>query len=189
MNTGLSLQKVARRVSGFSIFLSILLIVCGCLAILLPLEFSLGVVIVIAWFLMISGVFQFIHAFQSHGVGSTIWKILVALAYFITGLFLRMNVGIGLAALTFALIFFLVAQGLITIIAYFRTRKIGASGWVLFDGIVTLILGVMIWRHWPNGSLFVIGLLIGINMVITGTTRLMLSLAVRRALKAAELPA
>ena len=90
---------------------------------------------------------------------------------------------------TFALIFFLVAQGLITIFAYFRTRRVGASGWVLFDGIVTLILGLMIWRHWPNGSLGVIGLLIGINMVITGTTRLMLSLTVRRALHATELPA
>ena len=187
MNT--ELQTIGKRVSGFSIFLSILLIVCGFLAILLPLEMSLGVVIVIAWLLMISGVFQFIHAFQSKGVGSTIWKILVALAYFITGLFLRMELRIGLAALTLALAGFLLAQGLISIIFYIRTRKTGVTGWVLFDGIVTLLLGWMIWRHWPNGSLAVIGILVGINMIMTGTTRLMLSLAVRRALKAIERPA
>ena len=184
MNT--PLHTVAKRATGFSIFLSILLIVCGFLAILLPIEMSIGVVIVLAWLLMISGVFLFIHAFRSHGAGHIIWKIVVALAYFLIGLFLRMNPGIGLATLTFALIVFLVAEGVIDIIFYFQTRQAGASGWLLFDGIVTLILGIMIWRHWPNGSLWVIGFLVGINMIMTGTTRLMLSLAARRGLRAIE---
>jgi uncharacterized membrane protein HdeD (DUF308 family) len=97
-----------------------------------------------------------------------------------------MRPGIGIASLTFVIILFLVAEGLIDIIFYFRTRKIGASGWLLFDGIITLILGLMIWAHWPSGSLWVIGFLVGINMIMTGTTRLMLSLTVRRALKAVE---
>jgi uncharacterized membrane protein HdeD (DUF308 family) len=184
MNT--SFQSVAKRASGFSIFLSILLIVCGLLAILLPIEMSIGVVIVIAWLLMISGIFQVIHAFRSSGVGHILWKIVVALVYFATGLFLYMRPGIGIATLTFVIIVFLLAEGVLDILFYFRTRKIGASGWVLFDGIVTLILGLMIWRHWPSGSLWVIGFLVGINMIMTGTTRLMLSLAVRRALKTAE---
>ena len=184
MNT--SFQSVAKRASGFAIFLSILLIVCGLLAILLPIEMSIGVVIVIAWLLMISGIFQVIHAFRSSGVGHILWKIVVALVYFATGLFLYMRPGIGIATLTFVIIVFLLAEGVLDILFYFRTRKIGASGWVLFDGIVTLILGLMIWRHWPSGSLWVIGFLVGINMIMTGTTRLMLSLAVRRALKTAE---
>jgi uncharacterized membrane protein HdeD (DUF308 family) len=47
-----------------------------------------------------------------------------------------------------------------------------------------MILGLMIWRHWPSGSLWVVGTLVGINMVMTGTTRLMLSVGVRRAMKA-----
>jgi uncharacterized membrane protein HdeD (DUF308 family) len=181
-----SLPTVAKRATGFSIFLSILLIICGLLAILLPIEMSIGVVIVLAWLLMISAVFQIIHAFRSQGVGHIIWKIVVALIYFVAGLFLRMNPGIGIASLTFAFIVFLVAEGVIDIIFYFRTRAIGASGWVLFDGIITLILGVMIWRHWPSGSLWVIGFLVGINMIMTGTTRLMLSLTARRALMAVE---
>lgn len=176
----------AKRASGFSIFLSILLIICGLLGILLPIQTSIGVVILLSWLLMISGVFQAIHAFRSSGVGHIIWKIVVALIYFGTGLFLRMNPGIGIASLTFVIIVFFVAEGLIDILFYFRTRTAGASGWVLFDGIVTLILGLMIWRHWPSGSLWVIGFLVGISMIMTGTTRLMLSLAVRRVLKAAE---
>ena len=173
-------ERLARRVSGFSIFLSILLIVFGVLAILLPFETSFGVVIVVSWLLMISGVMQFVHAFRSEGVGPGIWKALIAIIYFVTGLYLRFNLGLGIAALTLALIAFFVAQGVIDIFVYLRTRRSGVSGWLLFEGIITLILGVMIWRHWPSSSLWVIGTLVGINMILTGITRLALSIAVRR---------
>lgn len=177
-------ESLAKRSTGFSIFLSILLIVLGILAILLPVEMSLGVVIVICWLLMIGAVVHLIDAFKTSGAGHKIWQIVVALVYFVTGLYLRFNLGIGLVTLTLALIVFFVVQGLADIFIYFRVRKSGAYGSLLFHGIVTLILGLMIWQHWPSGSLWVIGTLVGINMIMTGTTRLMLTLAVRRALKA-----
>jgi len=180
------LGKLAKRVSGFTIVLSILLIVCGFLAILLPIEMSLGVVIVISWLLMISGVVQFIHAIRGRTVGSRFWTAVVALIHFGMGLFFRFDPGIGVAALTLALIAFFIAQGIIGIVAWFRTRESGASGWLLFESAITLLLGLMIWRHWPSGSLWVIGTLVGINMIMSGTTRLMLALAVRRATKIVE---
>jgi uncharacterized membrane protein HdeD (DUF308 family) len=77
----------------------------------------------------------------------------------------------------------MVPRNLIDIFGYLRTRKSRMSGWLLFDGMITLIPGVMIWRHWPTGSLWVIGTLVGINMIMTGTTRLMLTLAVRRVMR------
>jgi uncharacterized membrane protein HdeD (DUF308 family) len=180
------LERLTKRVSGFSIVLGILLIICGFLAILLPIEMSFGVVIVIAWLLMISGVVQFINAIRGRTEGSRLWTGVIAVIHFVMGLFLRLNLGIGVAALTLALIGFFVAQGVIDIVVYFRTRKSGASGWVLFEGVITLILGLMIWRHWPSGSLWVIGTLVGINMIMVGTTRLMLAMAVRRAVKVIE---
>ena len=179
-----SLSKIVKRGTGLSIFLSILLIVLGVLAILLPVEMSFGVVIVVSWLLMIGAVVHVIDAFKGSGVGHAIWKIIVAIVYFVTGLYLRFNLGIGLVTLTLALIVFFVVQGLADIFIYLRVRKTAPAGSLLLHGIVTLILGLMIWRHWPNGSLWVIGTLVGINMIMTGTTRLMLTLAVRRAMKA-----
>jgi uncharacterized membrane protein HdeD (DUF308 family) len=173
-------------VSGFSILLRVLSIVCGILAILLPIEMSLGVVIVVSWLLMISGVVQLIQAIRGKTAGSRTWTGIIAVVYFIMGLFLRLDPGIGIAAFTLALIGFFVAQGVIDVLTYFRLRKAGASGWMLFEGVITLILGLMIWRHWPSGSLWVIGTLVGINMILTGMTRLMLALAVRSAIKAIE---
>jgi uncharacterized membrane protein HdeD (DUF308 family) len=86
---------------------------------------------------------------------------------------------LGVAGLTLVLGTFLFAEGVADVIAYFSARKSGASPWMLLDGIVTLVLGFMIWNRWPVGSLWVIGTLVGISMVMTGTTRLMMALAVR----------
>jgi len=51
---------------------------------------------------------------------------------------------------------------------------------MLLDGIITLVLGFLIWNRWPSSSLWVIGTFVGISMVMTGTTRLMMALAVRK---------
>jgi uncharacterized membrane protein HdeD (DUF308 family) len=116
-------------------------------------------------------------------VGLTIWKLIVALACFITGLFIFLRPHIGLAALTLALVFFFSVAGAMSIVAYFRTRNQGASGWLLLDGIVTLLLGFLIWIHWPSRAPWILGVFVGVNMILNGTTRLMLTLAVRRLLK------
>lgn len=178
----------SKRGSGFSIVLSVLLIICGVLAIVLPIEISFGVVIVTSWLLMFSAVVQFVHLFRCRGFGQGVWKFLIAIAYLTTGVYLRLHPGFGIAALTLILIAFFVIQGLIDIVIYFRTRKSGVSAWLLMDGLITLILGLMIWRHWPANSLWAIGLLAGINMISTGITRLMLTIAIRRAIKLAAQP-
>lgn len=165
--------------SGKSIVWAILLIAFGFLAIALPFATSWGVVVVIAWLIIFSGGVQFIHAFQSKGIGSIVWKLLVAVLYLIVGLYFLLNPLPGVAAFTFALAIFFVAEGLVDLVAYLRNRSVTGSGWILFDGIVTLILGLMVWRQWPSSSLWVIGTLVGISMILTGATRLMLSVAAR----------
>src|SRR5271166_1771389 len=166
--------------SGKSIIWAILLVAFGFLAIALPFATSWGVVVVIAWLIVFSGGFQFIHAFQSKGIGSVVWKLLVAILYLIVGIYFLLNPLLGVAAFTLALAFFFVLEGVFDLVAYFQTRGNPGSGWILFDGIVTLILGLLVWRQWPSSSLWVIGTLVGISMIMTGTTRLMLSFAARR---------
>src|SRR5271157_4411368 len=89
-----------------SIVLAILLIVFGFLAIAIPFASSWGVVVVIAWLIVFSGGTQFIHAFQSKGVGHILWKLLVAVIYLIVGLYFLMHPLLGVAAFTFALAIF-----------------------------------------------------------------------------------
>ena len=82
-------------------------------------------------------------------------------------------------ALTLALAIYLFAEGVLELILSFQIRARQGRGWLLLDGIVTLILGVLIWRTWPASTEWAIGTLVGISMIFSGTTRLMLSLAAR----------
>ena len=91
-----------------------------------------------------------------------------------------MNPLIGIAGFTLALAIFFVAEGVMDLVAYSQNRNAGGSGWILVDGIITLILGLLVWRQWPSRSLWVIGTLAEISMIMTGTARLMISLAARR---------
>src|SRR5271157_5980014 len=147
--------------SGKSIVWAIVLIVFGFLAICLPFLTSWGVVVVIAWLIVFSGGFQFIHAFQSQGVGHILWKLLVAILYLIVGIYFLLHPVLGVATFTLALAIFFVAEGVFDLVAYFQHRGLAGSGWILFDGIVTLILGLLVWRQWPSSSLWVIGTLDG----------------------------
>jgi uncharacterized membrane protein HdeD (DUF308 family) len=70
-------------------------------------------------------------------------------------------------------------EAILEFVLGFTLRPLPGSGWLLFDGIITLILAVMIWRTWPGGAQWIIGTLVGISMLVSGTTRLMLSLAAR----------
>jgi len=177
---GATPEAVVKRGSSPSIVWSILLIILGLLAIALPIETSLGVVIVIGWLLLFHGIGQLVHAFKSKGAGHILWKLVVAVAYLVAGVYFLARPAVGATGLTFALAIFFLAEGVSDLVAYFAARKVAGSGWILLDGIVTLLLGVMIWRHWPSSSFWVIGLLVGISMLMTGMTRLMMALAFRK---------
>jgi uncharacterized membrane protein HdeD (DUF308 family) len=175
-----TLESEVKRVSGMSLVLSVLLIIFGLLAIALPLASSIGIAIVVGWLAIFAGITQVVHAFQSKGIGHIVWKLAVAVFYLAAGAYLLTYPALGVAGLTLVLGIFLFAEGVADVIAYFAARKSGASAWVLLDGIITLILGFMIWNRWPLSSLWVIGTLVGISMVMTGVTRLMMALAVRK---------
>ncbi|MEJ2010428.1 MAG: HdeD family acid-resistance protein [Acidobacteriota bacterium] len=171
---------IPRPASGWSILWAILMIVAGLFALALPWAATFGAVLVIGWLLVFSSVFQALHAFQAQGVGSILWKLLVALLYLGVGFYFITHPVLGMAALTLGIAIFFLVEGIADLVTYFKERKSPGSGWILFDGIVTLVLGLLIWRHWPSSALWAVGVLLGISMLLTGITRLMLTLAVRR---------
>jgi uncharacterized membrane protein HdeD (DUF308 family) len=91
-----------------------------------------------------------------------------------------MHPAAGLVSLTLALTIYLFAEGILELVLGFRLRPMAGSSWLLFDGIITLILAIMIWRSWPSSTEWVIGTLVGISMLFSGVTRLMLCLGARR---------
>lgn len=171
---------LVRQGSGWSIVWGVLLIVFGILAIGSPFVAAVAVNVLIAWLIMFAGVVHLVLAFHAHRAGSFIWKLLVGLAYFFFGIYLIMHPVLGVVALTLVLAALFLIEGILDIILFSQMRSIRGSGWVLFDGIVTVLLALLIYLHWPSSSLWVIGTLVGISMIMSGATRITLSLAVRK---------
>jgi len=172
-------SSIPRKSIGWSITLSVFLIVAGLVAILLPPIMGLGVTLYIGWLLVLSGITHFVFAWKSHTAGAVLWEVLVGLIYLVAGGYLILHPLAGLLSLTLFLAIYLIIEGVIEIILAFQITRSGRA-WMILEGVVTLILAIMIWRTWPFSTIWAIGTLVGISMLFSGISRLMFSLACRR---------
>jgi uncharacterized membrane protein HdeD (DUF308 family) len=130
--------------------------------------------------LVIGALFHFIAAFKGGGAKQVIFQVLVGILYAIGGFYFLTHTLMATGTLTLFLAGIFLAEGVIEIISYFRLRKEGASGWLILNGIITLALGALIWFHWPSSTVWAIGTLVGVNLLMTGFSRLMFGMAIRK---------
>ncbi len=171
---------ILKKSLGWSIALSVLMILAGFLAIVVPPLAGIAVAVFVGWLLIFSGAAHLVFAWHTRTTGGIIWELLLGLAYIIVGFYILRYPVAGLASLTLALAIYLAVEGVLELVLSYQLRSMRGAGWLLFDGIVTLILSVMIWRTWPWSSAWAIGTLVGVSMIFSGTARLMISLAARR---------
>jgi uncharacterized membrane protein HdeD (DUF308 family) len=169
-----------REATRWSIVLSVLMIIAGVVAIGVPMIAGVAVTALVAWLLIFSGLLHLAFAWRDGRAGTVLWEILLGIVYGAIGFYLLANPVAGLASLTLAIAIYLLIEGVLEFVLSFRLRPLPGSGWLLVDGIVTLLLAGMIWSTWPSSAAWVVGTLVGISMLFSGITRLMLSSAVRR---------
>jgi uncharacterized membrane protein HdeD (DUF308 family) len=162
-----------------------LLILIGLLALAYPGLATVETAIVFGGILIVSGVLQVSTAAWARGWGGLFLNVLVGLLYAFVGMVLIDRPLLAAKELTLLLAVFLVAAGLVRVVAALVHRFSG-WGWVLLNGAVTLVLGVLVWRHWPGDGLWVIGTLVGIELLFSGWSLVMLGLAVRATAKSAN---
>jgi uncharacterized membrane protein HdeD (DUF308 family) len=170
--------EMVRKASTVSVLWGVLLIVFGMVAVGLPLLAAVAVSALVAWLIVLAGIVHLMLAFRAHGAGSRIWKLLVGIAYVCFGGYLIVHPLLGVASLTLLLASLFLIEGILDIVLYVKMRPVKGSAWVLIDGIVTLLLGLLIYMQWPSSSGWVIGTLVGISMIISGAARVAMSLAV-----------
>lgn len=173
------------KIAGASIAVAVIMIILGCIAIAMPYITGITFSIFFGWLILITGFFHFIDAFTAGGVGGFLWRLLVSIAYLVGGIYLILNPGLTLEGLTFAIAFVFVIEGVLRIIASLGFWRLPGSGWALFDGIVSIVLGMMIGYSWPESSVWVLGTIIGVNLLVSGFTRLMFSNMVKGATESA----
>lgn len=182
-NTAQGMQgpaKTAKKVTGWFIGFAVLFILLGILAIAEPMVAALAVTLLVGWLLIFGGVAHLISAFGGGGAGRVFWQVLIGIVYLAGGFYFLTHTLMGVGTLTLLLAGIILAEGVLEIIAYFKARSSGGSGWLLINGVITLLLGGLIWIHWPSSAVWAIGTLLGVNLLMTGVSRLMLGLAARK---------
>jgi uncharacterized membrane protein HdeD (DUF308 family) len=169
-----------KRATSWSMALSVLMIIAGILAIAAPYYAGLTVTVVVGWLLLISAVLHLVYAFRGGRATAVIWEILLAIVYALIGFYVLANPRIGLASLTFAIAFYLFVEAILEFALSYQLRNESGAGWILVDGIITMILAFLIWANWPNSSVWAVGVIVGVSMLFSGITRVMITSTVRR---------
>ncbi|HET6984310.1 MAG TPA: HdeD family acid-resistance protein [Myxococcaceae bacterium] len=185
MTTERSVIETGQRFTAWYIVAAIVFIALGLFAIIEPAVAAIGIALLVGWLLIIGGVAHLVATFRGGGTGRVIFQILSAILFAVAGGYMLSQPVLAVGTLTALLGGVLLAHGVFEIVGYFRVRNLPGTGWMLFNGLAALVLCALIWVHWPSSSAWAIGTLVGVNLLFTGFTRLMVGLAGRKVLRSA----
>ena len=163
-----------KKASGAITVWGVLTIILGFLAMGSPLVTGLAMAVMIGIAMIFAGVAQTIYAFQAGSVGRGFLRLLFGGITVLAGIAIIGQPGMALATLTLFLAIYFVVDGLTIIFTSTAVASGQGKGWVIFNGIITLILGLMIWRGWPVSGAWAIGILVGVRLIFSGMTMLAL---------------
>jgi uncharacterized membrane protein HdeD (DUF308 family) len=163
-----NLEDAIRRNAGLTVASGAVLIVAGLLAILSPFVAGLSITVMVGAMLILSGISQCFLAFRAGAFGRALVVFLVGVLLTVAGIHMISQPVSGLAALTLILMAYLLATGILEIVVAFQLRPADGWGLELFNGAVTLLLGILLWRQFPLSGAWAIGILFGIKMVFSG---------------------
>jgi uncharacterized membrane protein HdeD (DUF308 family) len=163
---------------GWFLALGVALVILGIVALWLIPAATVATVMVLGWLMVFSGIVEAIHAFRVRGWGGVFLHLVGGVLGVLVGLLIVTHPVAG------ALVWTLLFASLFTVMGLFRTiaaihLKFPNWGWAVFDGVVTLALGIMLWLSWPTSALWFLGLAAGVSLVLRGWTYVMLAVAVR----------
>jgi uncharacterized membrane protein HdeD (DUF308 family) len=181
---GIAGLETLREKWGWFLALGIALIVLGIAAISTPQLTTLATELFIGWILVIGGVVQAVNALYSRRWGGFFLALLVGVLYLVVGLLLLSYPLRGVLALTLVLGMFFLIEGAMKITISFALSPLGNWGLVLASGIASLIIAFLILANWPSTAAWAIGLLLGLDLLFSGTSMAAVALSARRAFQA-----
>jgi uncharacterized membrane protein HdeD (DUF308 family) len=173
-----SFRQHWRLILGEGIFLLVL----GALAILLPLVAGLVVAIVLGWLLFLAGLLGLGTSVAMRRSPGFWWSLVSSIIAMAAGSMLFIFPMGGMVSLTLLLAIFLFADGLVTILLALSHRGWASRnwGWLLLNGILDLFLAVVIFVLLPSVAAWVVGTIIGIDLIFGGISLTAMALAARQ---------
>lgn len=173
----------ARRFTAWYILAAVLFILLGLFALIQPARAVVGITLLLGWLLVLGGLAHLIATLKGGSAKRVFFQVLSAIAFVLGGVYILTHPQLAISTLTALLAVVILAEGVFDIISYFRLQREHPAGWMLLNGIVALLLAGLIWAQWPSSSTWAIGTLVGVNLLMTGISRLMFGVAGRRLIR------
>jgi uncharacterized membrane protein HdeD (DUF308 family) len=169
---------IIRNKLGF-ILLGLLQIGLGIAALAFPFLTTIAAKIFLGWLFLIGGLVQIFHAFQTRDWSEFLLDLLIGILYVAAGAWLAFLPLTGIITLTLLLAFTFIIHGALEVGMAFRLRPHAGWLWMLVAGIVAIAVGIMLIAELPSSATWAIGLLVGVNLIMSGLAYLLLPMAVR----------
>lgn len=157
-----------------------LCIILGVLAIAMPWVAGQSVLMVIGVLVMAAGVMRMIWAFQAGSLGKGVLVFLIGVLTLLAGIAVIAHPVMSSAVLTVLLAVYFLIDGVSELFAAFSAKD--GKGWLIFEAVVTILLGIMIYAGFPLAGTVAIGVLLGVKLLLVGITMLTVRSAVKSAL-------
>jgi uncharacterized membrane protein HdeD (DUF308 family) len=164
MNTPVTLVD-GKRMTTFGV----IAIILGILAMVAPVITGLSIALLLGVLVVVAGIVRLVWAFQAGSLGEGILKFLLAGLTLICGMLLVANPLFASGFLTILLSLYFIIDGVSEIAVGMGSRR----GWFIFGGIVSIVLGVLLWAQFPLSGAWALGILLGIKLLFIGLIMIM----------------
>jgi uncharacterized membrane protein HdeD (DUF308 family) len=166
---------------GWLLVLGIVFIVLGTIGLGMLFALTMVSVLFFGVLMLIGGGVQFVDAFKCAGWKSVVWHVLMAILYVLGGIVVVIDPVLASVVITLILAGTITGAGIVRLIIALQHRDSKGWGWALVSGIISIVLGIMIFAKWPVSGLWIIGLFVAIEMIINGWSYIFLALAAKNA--------
>jgi len=163
---------------GWLLGLGIVMVVFGAIAMVMTTAATLGTALVLGWLLVFSGVAECIYAFRVRQWGGLFLHLIGGILGVLIGLLVVTHPVAGALALTLLFASFLTVIGMFRLVTAI-SLKFPNWGWAVFDSLITVALGVLLWAEWPSSALWFLGLAVGVSLILRGWSYVMFAIAIR----------
>jgi uncharacterized membrane protein HdeD (DUF308 family) len=176
-----AMRETIKKYSLWYLIEGVLLVVAGILAVIFPVVSSVTAVVVLGWLLIISGVLQAISLIGAGKVPHFWLQLISVVLSILVGILFLRDPGQGLLTITLLLIVFFMIEGLAKVVFALTIRPFPNWGWVLASGLLGILLSLFLWANLPVTAVWLIGLLIGIELIGEGAALAYLAWSLRQA--------
>ena len=175
-----SIVEEVKRRSGWAVFMGVLTAALGIVLIVFPFATASATTVFLGGVLTLVGVIELVLALYSQTPGTFLLRILLAVLYGFAGIMILAHPFAGTEGLTLFVGAMLIVRGILALIAAIRLRPLDGWGWFVVDSIANLAAGGFIVAKWPSSTSWAVGTLIGIAVLVTGISRTVFAVRLRR---------